>query len=290
VTIGLPVRNGERHLPRAVSSVLSQTHEALELVISDNASDDSTEEICREIAGSDSRVRYVRQPRNIGLVNNFNAALHLSRGSYFKWMGDDDWLTPTYVSRCVEVLRGDERLILVTTQQAHVRSDGVVETEAFDAQRLRSDQPVERFAEMLRLLNESHLLLDPLYGMMRPERVAPLPRPIMIHEDQVFAARLALAGAFGHIPTILSFRRAEPFQRQVAVAAKLGVPRWQAAMATSLQCRELLRVVRQSDLTPAERSEARASVVRLLLRRQRVTAVRRSRKLAALVSSHAVLR
>ena len=105
----------------------------LELVISDNASDDGTEEICRQFARSDSRVRYHRQPQNIGLVANFNTVLHLARGPYFKWMGDDDWLTPTYVSRCVEVLEGDATLILVTTQQAHVGPDGAWNRPAMTA-------------------------------------------------------------------------------------------------------------------------------------------------------------
>ena len=98
VSIGLPVRNGERYLGEAVRSVLDQEYGRLELVISDNASDDGTEEICREFARSDARVRYHRQSQNIGLVANFNAVLHLATGTYFKWMGDDDWLTPTYVS------------------------------------------------------------------------------------------------------------------------------------------------------------------------------------------------
>jgi glycosyltransferase involved in cell wall biosynthesis len=280
VTIGLPVRNGERYLSGTVRSVLDQSYGRLELVISDNASDDATEEICRQFARSDARVRYCRQPRNIGLVGNFNAVLHAARGRYFKWLGDDDWLTPTYVSRCVEALHDDEALILVTTQQAHVGPNGDVETASFDAGRLRSARPVERFTEMLRLLNESHLLLDPLYGTMRRDPVARLPRPIMLFEDQIFAARLALAGRFAHVGEVLSYRRAEPFPRLSATAAKLGVPRWHAHVATALQCRELLTAVREADLDPGERRQASAAVAGMFLRRQRVTAVRRTRKLA----------
>lgn len=284
VTIGLPVRNGERHLSDAVRSVLDQSYGRLELVISDNASDDATEEICRQFARSDSRVRYHRQPENVGLVQNFDAVLRLAQGSYIKWLGHDDWLTPTYVSRCVEVLDDHDALILVTTQQAHVGPDGSVETAGFDAARLRSARPVERFTEMLRLLNESHLLLDPLYGMMRRAPVARLPRPIMLFEDQIFAARLALAGPFGHVGEVLSYRRAEPFQRLSATAAKLGVPRWQAKVATALQCRELLTAVGEADLAPDERRQASVAVAGMLLRRQQATAAHRGRRFAGLVS------
>jgi glycosyltransferase involved in cell wall biosynthesis len=90
-------------------------------MISDNALDDGTEEICRQFACSDARVCYHGQPGDISLVANFNSVLHLAHGPYFKWMGDDEWLTPTYVTRCVEVLDDAAALILVTTQQAYVR-------------------------------------------------------------------------------------------------------------------------------------------------------------------------
>ena len=283
VSIGLPVRNGERYVGQALQSVLDQEYSRLELVISDNASDDGTEEICRQFARSDARVRYHRQPQDIGLVDNFNAVLHLARGIYFKWIGDDDWLTPTYITRCVEVLDDDIALVLVTTQQAHVGSDGAVQSASYDGTRMRSARPVERFAEMLRLLNESHLLLDPLYGMMRQAPVSRLPRPIMLFEDQVFAARLALAGPFGHLAQVLSYRRSKPFPRRPVTARRLGVSPWQAKVGTALQCRELLTAVREAELSPGERRRANTAVARMFLRRQRVTAVHRSRKLAALV-------
>jgi glycosyltransferase involved in cell wall biosynthesis len=267
--------------------VLAQEYGRIELVISDNASDDGTEEICRQFARSDVRIRYHRQSRDIGLVPNFNAVLHLAEGTYLKWMGDDDWLMPTYVKRCVEVLDDDAMLILVTTRQAHVDPDGAVVSASYDGTRMRSASPVERFTEMLRLLNESHLLLDPLYGMMRRTAVARLPRPVMLSEDQIFAARLALAGPFGRLDQVLSYRRSKPFPRAAVTARRLGVPLWQAKVATTLQCRELLAAVREVELSPGERRQANAAVMAMFLRRQRVVAVRRGRKLAR-IASHAV--
>jgi GT2 family glycosyltransferase len=268
VSVGLPVRNGALQVGDAIRSVLDQSYDHLELVIGDNASDDGTEDVCRLYARLDTRIRYHRHQQDIGPVGNFNAVLRGARGTYFRWIGHDDWLTSTYVARCLEVLDEDPDLVLVTTQQAHVGADGEVDTAVFDAARLRSHRPVERFAEMLRLLNESHLLLDPLYGMMRRDRVARLPRPVMLFEDQVLAARLALAGPFGHVPEILSVRGFTPFPRLTATARRLGVPTWRARMATALQCRELLTAVAEADLEPTERRHARAAVAGLFLRRR----------------------
>jgi glycosyltransferase involved in cell wall biosynthesis len=289
VSIGLPVRNGEQHLVEAARSVLDQDYDRLELLISDNASEDGTEEICRQLARADTRVRYHRHPRDIGLVPNFNSVLHHARGTYFKWMGDDDRLAPTYVSRCAKVLDDDPELILVTTQQSHVGAGGTVESASYDGTRLRSARPVERFTELLRLLNESRLLLDPLYGMVRRAPVAQVPRPIMLFEDQIFAARLALAGPFGHVGEVLSFRRAKPFPRLAVTARRIGVPPWQASLATTLQCRELLAAVGEAHLGPRERRQAQDAIARLYLRRQWLTVAHRSRKLVRLLP-HAAAR
>jgi glycosyltransferase involved in cell wall biosynthesis len=67
VSIGLPVYNGEKFLPEAITSLLAQTFEDFELIISDNASTDRTEEICRTFADQDKRIRYVGNQENIGM-------------------------------------------------------------------------------------------------------------------------------------------------------------------------------------------------------------------------------
>lgn len=58
VSIGIPVYNGEDFIEEALESVLAQTFEDYELVISDNASSDQTEDICRKYAAEDQRIRY----------------------------------------------------------------------------------------------------------------------------------------------------------------------------------------------------------------------------------------
>jgi glycosyltransferase involved in cell wall biosynthesis len=284
VSIGLPVRNGEQTVGRAIRTVLDQDYTHLELVISDNASDDGTEEICRDLARSDTRVRYIRQPENIGLIPNFYAVLHQGRGTYFKWIGDDDWLTPTFVRRCVEVFEGDPQLLVVTTRQGHVGPDGHVESTGYDRDELRSPRPLERFKGLLYVFTESHVDLDVLYGVLRPGPVAALPRPVVMNEDQVFAARLALAGPFGHIDEILSYRHAPPFGTRAATARRLGVPVWQARVPNLVMCRELSTAVAEARLDPGERREARAAIRHLFVRRQQITATRRARKLAGLVA------
>ena len=60
VSIGMPIYNGEHFLPQTLDSLLAQTYKDFELIISDNASSDGTQEICQQYAAQDSRVRYLR--------------------------------------------------------------------------------------------------------------------------------------------------------------------------------------------------------------------------------------
>lgn len=284
VSIGLPVRNAGERIADVVRSVLAQDHPRIELVISDNASTDDTEQVCRALASSDSRIAYHRQPENIGLLNNFVYTIRAASGTYFRWIGDDDELEPTLVSRCLQEFATDSRLLLVTTGMAYTGPDGATESASYGGTALRSDDPVERLAEMLRLLNESHLLIDPLYGVMRRAPVAAIPRRNMLREDEVFATKLALAGPWGHLPEVLA-RRNWRRERIGRVAERLGVPSWQSHLSHTLQCREMLQWLAHAGLTAEQQRQARLAVYQMYLRRQRRTLAHRGRKLLRLATA-----
>ena len=87
VSIAVPVYNGDNYLEYALKTALAQTYADFEIVISDNASTDRTEEICRRFVESDSRVHYYRSEVNRGVYWNFRRGLELSQGEYFMWLG-----------------------------------------------------------------------------------------------------------------------------------------------------------------------------------------------------------
>lgn len=284
VSIGLPVRNAAGRVEGVIRSVLAQDHGNVELVISDNASTDATEEVCRDLAASDVRIAYHRQPENIGLLNNFVRVGELARGTYFRWIGDDDRLEPAYVSHCLPVFAADPALILVTTQLAYTGADGSVQTATYEGDGMRSADPVVRFTEMLRLLNESHLQIDPLYGLFRRDVVTALPRRNVVREDEAFATRLALAGPWGHVPEVLGHRHWKS-EKIAAVAGRLGVPAWHSRMSNTVLLREILHWVGEADLTPGQRRRARQAACRMYARREWRMVSHRSRKLARIATS-----
>ncbi|MFI6321260.1 glycosyltransferase family 2 protein [Nonomuraea sp. NPDC050556] len=283
VSIGIPVRNGADRLEAAVRSVLAQDHADIEVVISDNDSTDDTEEVCRELARQDSRIAYYRQSRNLQVIGNFVEVLNRSRGEYFRWLGDDDILEPTYVSRSVEPFLDDDRLILVTSDMTYTAGDGSIHQPQYRGKGMLSDDPVDRLDELWDVVTTEHHGLDPLYGLMRRDRVAAVPRPLMIREDEVYATMLALTAPWGHVPEMLAHRNLRE-RRLTGIASALGVPRWTAHFATTLQFRAMYRALRITELSAEQRSRARGVLLRTYWRRQQQMLAHRSRKLARVVS------
>lgn len=107
VSIGVPVYNGEKYLRQALESLLSQSHSNIEVIISDNASTDATERICREVAAKDKRVSYIRQQSNNGPIGNFNFVLQQAQGEYFMWAAHDDFWDEGWLAALVPCIKGN---------------------------------------------------------------------------------------------------------------------------------------------------------------------------------------
>jgi hypothetical protein len=104
VTVGLPVHNGGDRLAGALDSLLAQTYPNIEIVISDNASDDRTPDIIADYARRHSSIRAYRNDVNIGAPLNFQVVLDHARGAYFMWAADDDLWEPTFVESIMKGL------------------------------------------------------------------------------------------------------------------------------------------------------------------------------------------
>jgi len=97
VTVGIPVYNGERTLHAALDTLLEQSFTDFSILISDNGSTDKTSEICLRYAERDSRIRYIRQPVNLGAEKNFRFLLEQSQSEYFMWASADDHRSPDFI-------------------------------------------------------------------------------------------------------------------------------------------------------------------------------------------------
>jgi hypothetical protein len=109
-----------------------------------------------------------------------------------------------------------------------------------------------------------------------------IPRRNMQREDEVYAAKLALAGPWGHVNEVLAHRHTK-VEKIGLLARRLGVPSWQSKFSNTLQYRELMQWVAVAPgLTAQQRRQARAAVSRMYMFREQRTISHKSRKLVRL--------
>jgi len=111
ITIGVPVYNGEKFLKKCVDSILKQTRTDFELIISDNASIDSTSDICKNYEKNDKRIKCIYQKKNLGSLNNFKKLLENARGDYFLFAAVDNYFSPTFLEKCAKILDTKSKVV-----------------------------------------------------------------------------------------------------------------------------------------------------------------------------------
>src|SRR3954464_8515957 len=105
ISVLLPTYRYGRYLAEAIDSVLTQDFRDFELLISDDHSPDGSAEIIRGYAARDGRIRFQIQPRNLGMVPNWNWCLAEARGDYIKYVfGDDRLCSPAALGRMLALL------------------------------------------------------------------------------------------------------------------------------------------------------------------------------------------
>ena len=269
VSIGLPVFNGEKYLSAAIDSILAQTFPDFELIISDNASTDGTEDICRAYAAKDGRIRCYRNENNLGASRNFSRVFELSSGDYFKWAAHDDVIAPDFLLKCVEVLDQDPTVILCHSKVTVIDEFGN-DVQDFDItlDKIDSPKPHERFTDLI--LTDRWCF--EVFGLTRSSVLGMTPLIAgYVASDRILRAELGLRGRLHEIPESLFFSRDHPDRSVRALpahhlraewfdpsrAAKAVFPHWRILL-------EYFNCVRRVPLTTYERTRCYLSLVRWL--------------------------
>jgi glycosyltransferase involved in cell wall biosynthesis len=186
--------------------LLGQSFTDFELIISDNASTDETEEICRRYAAKDRRIRYIRQPRNIGANPNHNFVLDEARGEYFKWAAHDDLYGHDLLARCVAALDEHRDVVLSHADMAIIDETGTVVRKFDYTLATGSADVTERFRSLL--VTDG---ADDEYGVIRTHVLRNIrPKDSYHHASRPWIAEIAFRGRFHQVPELLYFRRDHP--------------------------------------------------------------------------------
>lgn len=226
ISLALPVYNGERFVAGAIRSILSQDYRDFELIVTDNASNDKTADICREFAAADTRIRYVRNERNLGAGPNFNLGLHLSTGEYFKWCSSDDLLSPNFIGTCLRVLETNPHVALVYGTTESIDDDGnPIPLVGSTMPSVEDENPARRFQKLIKQVGTCY----EVFGMFRRQQLmqSSLHQPYY-GSDSALLIEMSLFGTFVHVPGIVFYNREHP-NRSINIADKNARHLWHTA-------------------------------------------------------------
>jgi glycosyltransferase involved in cell wall biosynthesis len=259
VSIGIPLYNAERYLQGALEALVRQTHQDLEIIISDNASTDRTQAICEAFAARDPRIRYIRQPFNRGAAYNHNFVAHIATGEYFRWYAYDDLMGPECIAECARTLDESADVVLAWPRPSVINGSGTLVDD------FRVDLPWDDRTPSSRL--RSRVTPDdsqvgwcfPIYGLARRDAFLKcLPMGAYNRSDTVLLAHLALLGRWRELPQGLFFCRVHE-DNSTARTPPHEVARWMDPNASAPRslptCRGYFGLVRAVWRTPLSATE-----------------------------------
>jgi len=227
----MPVFNGAKTVGKAIDCLLRQTFSEFELIVSDNASTDTTMDLLSTYI-QDRRVRVIGQERNFGAFRNFMTVLENSSGKYFMWAAADDLWAPQFVESCVHVLdsRSDVGLAMTGWHVVGSWTGPLLRGKDFPDWRPLQDPKIDRrityFIELEKLSHKANFI----YGLWRRELAQEamdlfrgLPESLLYHGMDIAILSYALGRRpFAHIPQPLFFKMHKGFPVTVKTARILG--------------------------------------------------------------------
>lgn len=126
VSVCVPTWNRAAALRESLKTIQGQDYAPLEIVIGDNGSTDGTEALCRAAAAEDARIRYFRHRQNIGLYQNHNFLIDVSRGEFIAFFHDHDTRTRDIVTKFVRFMEHHPGVGLVGADWDVLAPDGTM--------------------------------------------------------------------------------------------------------------------------------------------------------------------
>lgn len=123
ISVVMSVYNAERHLRRAVESILRQTFDEFEFIIVNDGSTDQSRDILAEFEASDPRV-HVFDQQNTGLTIALRAGCKVATGEFIVRQDADDWSDPTRLEKLTKLLDSSPEAVMVSSWATYIDDDG----------------------------------------------------------------------------------------------------------------------------------------------------------------------
>lgn len=252
VSIGMAVFNQAGFLQKTIESLLAQEYQNFELIISDNASDDGSVDICEHYAKQDNRISFLRNTYNIGKIGNFDLVLNRSAGEFFLWSTGHDLFHPKYLSMLVKEFKAnDDSVALCYPGIGFIdENDNLIQHDKDNCIDTRGMEPIDRFRKII----WNFSLGNKSAGLFRTSVIKQVWEPYMMRgPDYMIAAQLSLIGTIAQVNDQLFYkRRSRLIENQIVEKDKykktFSLSRYEAIIPYTMFAFEHINLVRNSIL------------------------------------------
>lgn len=263
VTVGIPTFNRVESLEIALKSILAQSYRNIEIIISDNCSEDTTQSYCMQMAKQDSRIIYIRQDSNIGAIKNFECVLKKAQGIFFMWLADDDSCVPSYVEDLVAVFMQFPDVVLAVSDIRVIdNKNNLIKVENLRGIYLNNDW--KRSRKLFFQYPISNIFFS-IYGLYKTDVLqrSGSPKPIgrkkfLTNSEVPFLAKLSTQGRIVAIPRALKNYKIHPNSAYIIESKNLNFLDY--CYLRALIRIKLLVIILESNLSVIEKISLSGSV------------------------------
>ena len=213
VSIALPVYNGEKWLDQAISTLVMQSYENMEIIIADDCSSDNSQLICEQYASQYSQITFIKNEANLGVLGNFRKILDLCSGKYITYACQDDYWDKDFISYLVKKLETDNSAVLAASAvQLLDNNDKIYKERRFNGKwnPEKFSTPKLIYSLMLPVKKGNFIKYNLFFhGVFRIDILKYCLNifPGIIEHDRHFLLLLALSGKWCYVDRVLYFRR-----------------------------------------------------------------------------------
>jgi len=222
VSIAMPVYNGAKWLEQAISTLIKQSYENIEIIIADDCSTDNSQQICEQYASRYSQITFIKNETNLGAQGNFLKILHLCSGKYITYASQDDYWDENFISYLVEKLEFNSSAVLAASAaQLLDKNDKVYKEQHYNGKwnpeklstygLIYSLMLPSNYWKWIENKNNKKWIKNNLFfhGVLRTDilKYCFSIFPGIIEHDRHFLLLLALSGKWCYVDRVLYFRR-----------------------------------------------------------------------------------
>lgn len=205
VSVCIPTYNGEIYIKKTMESILDQTYRNIEIIIVDDGSTDKTLEIISTY--NDSRIKIIKNEKNLGMVNNWNKCFEYVNGEYILFLFQDDIISKDAVERKVSILDNNSDVVMVCSATSVIDENDNIKLKR---RSFKKDIIIDGRKVIRKSFRKKNIFGEPSNIMYRKDicdKIGKFNTELVYTPDWEYSLRVLKYGKMAYIDDVLTYFR-----------------------------------------------------------------------------------